>query len=108
MSFTIPMAELVRELQTIQDDAAEWDPDGQIEWDVTVYVLSLESGFEWLPDQKFFFKKSEAIEVRDYVNKKEPNAKAKALRVTVKLNRKENAPCPTKEISKSGGFHKSQ
>lgn len=107
MAFSIPMGELVRELQTIQDDAAEWDPDRQIEWDITVYVLSLEVGFEYLSSQKFFFKKHEAVKVRDHINSKQPKANAKALRVTIKLNRKEDTPCPTKEISKSGGFPKS-
>ena len=89
MSFQIPMGELVKELTDIRKDAEVWDPNGQIEWDITVYVLSLLSGFTWKCDKKFFFKKQEAIQLRDAINGKFPAINpAKILKVVVKLNRK--------------------
>jgi hypothetical protein len=85
------MKELVEELQTIRKEAAEWDPDGNIEWDIIVYVLSLESGFTYEGQKRYFFDIDEGKKTRDYINKTFPHSKpAKLLKVVVKLNRKEN------------------
>lgn len=92
MSFSIPMEELVKELQTIRKEAEVWDWDGNIEWDITVYVLSLVSGFTYEGQKRYFFDIDEGKRTRDYINESFPNAKpAKLLKVVVKLNRKEKA-----------------
>jgi len=91
MSFQIPMGELIKELTSIQNEAKEWDPDGNIEWDITVFVISMKSGYVWSHKKKYFLKKQDAIAQRNHINKRFPKDKpAKVLQVTVKLNRKEN------------------
>lgn len=92
MSFYIPMKELIKELKTIRAEAEEWDPDGQIEWDITVYVLSLnpDPGFTYTYEvqKTYFFDIDEGRRTRDYINESFPNSNAKLLKVVVKLNRK--------------------
>lgn len=83
------MGELIKELTDIKKEAEVWDPDGNIEWDITVYVISLESEFVYSSAiKKYFFDKQEGIKMRDHINSEYPKEKpAKLLKAVVKLNR---------------------
>ena len=95
------MGELVKELMDIRKEAEAWDPDGNIEWDITVYIISLEEGFTWDPsNKKFFLDKKKGVEVRDFINEKFDSKPAKLLKVTIKLNRKD---LPEEEVKKEKG-----
>jgi len=101
MAFQIPMGELVKELTTMRKDAEVWDPDGQIEWDITVYIISLEEGFTWDPsNKKFFLNKNKGIKIRDSINEKFDSNPAKLLKVVVKLNRKDISVLEDEKIRK--------
>ncbi len=89
MAFQIPMGQLVKELMAIRKNSAEWDPDGQIEWDITVFILSTELKFKDDYHKKFFLNIKEARSVRDYINEKFGKDTAKVLKITVKLNRQD-------------------
>ena len=96
------MGELVKELMSIRKDAEVWDPDGQIEWDITVYVISLEEGFTWdASNKQFYLNKKKGIEVRDFINEKFDSKPAKLLKVVVKLNKKD-LPIP-EDVKKEKG-----
>ena len=83
------MGQLVKEINAIREESKEWDPDGQIEWDITAYVLSLTEGFEYQGQKRYFLDIDEGKKHRDYINKSFPNAKpARLIKVVVKLNRK--------------------